>query len=201
MDNTNSKAHAYSGEPIKIATVGTATNAAMPMPWAFLSQLARQVHSAKTQLLALRELLRAARFSSLEEFTDFLKHTRRVWLTAAAALILLFAALDLVQQLIDWARNARLRRQELAVASVNPDRLIARCGPATDDVSKEIYPIVMRTMTYQPKGRESVVLVFSRTDEDNSPWVFLSMHDERRANSYETPQAKIAALPCLDSTR
>jgi hypothetical protein len=58
----------------------------------------------------------------------------------------------------------------------------------------------MRTISYQA-GDRTVVLTFSRTAEDKSDWVFLSMNDENGSASYETPDTKIAALPCLDSTK
>jgi hypothetical protein len=137
----------------------------------------------------------------LAELAKFLKQTRRVWLIAAGAIFGLMAAVALVDRVSEWARNARVRRHELAVASVTPDRLIARCGQPAEDVTKELYPILIQTMSYQPKDNERFVLVFSRTAEEKSDWVFLSMKDHSGTRSFETPDAKIAALPCLDSTR
>jgi hypothetical protein len=104
-----------------------------------------------------------------------------------------------MKRVSEWARNTRERRHEQAVASVTPDRLIARCGQPVEDLTKEVYPILMRTMIYPPKGNEKLVLAFSRTAEEKSDWVFLSMSDESGARSYDTPEAKIAALSCLDS--
>jgi hypothetical protein len=43
------------------------------------------------------------------------------------------------------------------------------------------------------------MLVFSRTAQEKSDWVFLAMKDESGARSYDTPETKIAALPCLNS--
>lgn len=101
--------------------------------------------------------------------------------------------------------GARVRagqeRSREAVASVTPDRLIARCGRPAEDVTKEVYPILVRTISYQPKDNEKLVFVFSRTAEEKSDWVFLTMKDESGARSYDTPEAKIAALPCLDSKK
>ena len=87
------------------------------------------------------------------------------------------------------------------VATVDPDRLIARCGEAVQDVTKEVFPIFIRTMSYPAGGNRTLVLAFSRTAEEKSDWVFLSMNEETGSSSYETPDAKIAALPCLDSTK
>ena len=106
----------------------------------------------------------------------------------------------LTQHAADWLKNRRERRQELAIATVTPEHLIARCGQAAQDETKEVYPIMMRTMSYQ-RGGEKLVMAFSRTAEEKSDWVFLSMQDASGANAYDTPQAKIAALPCLDSRK
>jgi hypothetical protein len=107
----------------------------------------------------------------------------------------------LVKDLTRWFKTARERRQEQAVATVTPDRLIARCGPPAEDQTKEVYPILMRTMTYQPRASEKLVVAFSRTAEDHSDWVFLSMKDDVQPTTFDTPQAKIAALPCLYSKK
>jgi hypothetical protein len=45
------------------------------------------------------------------------------------------------------------------------------------------------------------VVAFSRTAEEKSDWVFLSMKDEVQTRSYDTPDAKAAALPCLNSKK
>jgi hypothetical protein len=84
---------------------------------------------------------------------------------------------------------------------LTPDNLFARCGAAAQDVSREVYPLVMRTVSYQPRGSEKLVISFSRTAEEKSDWVFLSMRNESGASIYDTPEAKIAALPCLDSKK
>lgn len=130
----------------------------------------------------------------------FLKKTRHVWLTLAATLAGLVVLSMVTQRAADWLKNRRERRQEQAVATVTPEHLIARCGQAAQDETKEVYPIVMRTMSYQRSG-EKLVIAFSRTAEEKSDWVFLSMQDASGANVYDTPEAKIAALPCLDSRK
>lgn len=108
---------------------------------------------------------------------------------------------NLVERMSEWARYARERRHEQAVASVTPDRLIARCGQAVEDVTRGLYPILIRTIRYERKGNEKVVLVFTRTAEEKSDWVFLSMKDESGARTFDTAEAEIAALPCMDSNK
>jgi len=110
-------------------------------------------------------------------------------------------AVTVMKGIAERARIARERRHEEAAATVTPENLIARCGPAAEDVTKEMYPMLMRTMSYQPRENEKMVFEFSRTAEEKSVWVFLSMKDESGARSYDTPEAKIAALPCLDSKK
>lgn len=145
--------------------------------------------------------LRGGRMPSFAEFRDFAKRTRRLWLTLAAAIIGLVAAVNVWARVAEWARNTRVKRQEQAVATVTPEHLITRCGAAAADVTKEVYPIAMRTMTYELPDRQKLVFAFSRTMETNSNWVFLSMDNESRGENYQTTEAKIAALPCLDSTK
>ena len=78
--------------------------------------------------------------------------------------------------------------------------MFARCGTAVLDETKVVYPVLMRTISYQPMGGEKLLVSFSRTAEEKSDWVFLSMENEDGA-VYDTPEAKIAALPCLDSMK
>ncbi len=149
----------------------------------------------------LLQVASRVRAISLAELGAYLKRTSRLWLTMTGVIFGLIVLITFTQRLIDRARNARERHHELAVASVTPDRLIARCGEAGRDVTKQVFPILMRSLTYSPSGERTVVLTFSRTAEEKSDWVFLSMNDANGSASYDTPDAKIAVLPCLDSTR
>lgn len=153
----------------------------------------------KSQIAALIEVARGPGYPSFVECASILKRTWRVWLMAAGAIFGVMVAIVLVEGATERYRNAREIRYERAVASASPDRLVARCGQPAEVATKNMYPIVVRKMSYQVKGNEKVVLVFSRTAEEKSDWVFLAMKDESGARSYDTPKAKIAALPCLDS--
>jgi hypothetical protein len=154
----------------------------------------------KISVAGLLEKLRTGDWPSSAELLEVAKASRRLWLTTGAVVIGLMAAVNLMGRAIDWARDARMKRQEAAIASLTPEHLMARCGAAAEDVSKEVYPIVMRTMTYQ-RGGQQLVVAFSKMEEEKGQWVFLSMKDDRRAQSYETTEAKIAAMPCLDSRK
>lgn len=141
---------------------------------------------------------RPSQYSLFEDLLEYLKGTRNVWLSLAGAVIVFMLAVSVVKGMAERSRIATEKRHEEAAATVTPDNLITRCGPAAEDVTKEMYPMVMRTMSYQARGNEKAVFEFSRTAEEKSVWVFLSMKDESGAKSYDSPEAKIAALPCLD---
>ena len=135
------------------------------------------------------------------ELADFLKRTKHVWMIAAGAIFGVMAVVTVTTRLAERAKDAREKRQEQAVLDVMPEKLLARCGPPAEDVTKEMYPVVLRTMSYQHGENEKIVFAFSRTAEAKSDWVFLSMKDESGAKSFETTEAKIAALPCLDAKK
>jgi hypothetical protein len=149
----------------------------------------------------LAEMPRTGEYSWLADLGEFLKRTKRGWLIAAGATVGLMAVMALTERMTEWARNAREKRHEQAAATVTPESLIARCGPPAGDVTKEVFPVVMRTMRYEAGEKAKIVFEFSRTAEEKSDWVFLSMKDESGAQSYDTPEAKIAAMTCLDSKK
>lgn len=106
------------------------------------------------------------------------------------------------------AREARLKvvrenRQWTAVNNLTPEQLIARCGQPVEDHTKDLYPMVAREMSYKSSDEGMVVMAFSKTGEEGSHWVFMSMKKWSGGTeyAYDTPSAKIAALPCLDSQR
>jgi hypothetical protein len=134
------------------------------------------------------------------EFLDFLKQTKRVWLMAVAAIVGLILVVTLAQRGFGWLSKKRERRHEQAVASTTPEHLLARCGQPAEDTTKNMYPILMRTMTYQVSRSETYTFDFSRTAEEKSDWVFLSMKDAT-GKTYDTPEEKVAAMSCLDSRR
>ncbi|HEY6387425.1 MAG TPA: hypothetical protein VIX91_17260 [Candidatus Acidoferrum sp.] len=153
------------------------------------------------QRVVAPEISQTGAAATIVEFGEFLKRTKHVWLIVAGAVFVMMAAVTVVSRVSERARNARKKRQERAALDVMPENLIARCGPPAEDVTKEIYPVMVRTISYQRGENEKIVLEFSRTAETKSDWVFLSMKDQGGTRSFETPDAKIAALPCLDSTK
>lgn len=130
------------------------------------------------------------------EFVSFLKRTWKVWAIVAGAIFGLIALTTVQKGISERARIARQARLEHAVASVTADSLLSRCGPPSQDDTRDLYPVILRSMVYQ-RGDQKFIFEFSRTAEENSDWVFLSMKDATGTKTFDTPQAKIAALPCL----
>ncbi|HVS74580.1 MAG TPA: hypothetical protein VHE23_04080 [Candidatus Acidoferrales bacterium] len=134
------------------------------------------------------------------ERAQFARLTKRALPIAGVFLVLLFAGLA-IQKGAAWLKQRRENRQYLAVSNLTPDRLIARCGQPAEDATHDMYPMISREMRYSSPGGRNVVLAFSRTAEEGSGWVFLSIKDAQNDLAYDTPSAQIAALPCLDSTK
>ena len=134
------------------------------------------------------------------EFLDFLKQTKRIWLVVVGAIVGLILLVTLAQRGFEWFSRSRERKHEQAVASVTPEHLLARCGQPAEDTTRNLYPILMRTMIYQISRNEAYTFEFSRTAEDQSDWVFLSMKDAN-GKSYETAEEKVGAMSCLNSRK
>ena len=100
-----------------------------------------------------------------------------------------------------WFKERRENRQFIAVNNLTPERLVARCGPALEDQTKNLYPIITRDMSYKSDSRRTIMFTFSKTAEESSNWVFVSMQDSNGAADLESPSAKISALSCLDSKK
>lgn len=137
---------------------------------------------------------------SVAEFVGFLKRTKRVWLMAVGTIVGLIVLATVAERGYAWFSEKRERRQEHAVATVTPEHLRARCGQPLEDTTKSVYPILMRTMTYQMSRNETYIFDFSRTAEENSDWVFLSMKDSN-GRSYATAEEKVSAMSCLNSRK
>jgi len=149
----------------------------------------------------LQAVGRAGGHATLAGFGEFLKKTGPVWLIAVCAIFGVMTVVTVQKRMAESARIAREKRHEEAAATVTPERLTTRCGQPVEDLTKDMYPIVTRTMVYRGSENEKIVFAFSRTAEEKSEWVFLSMRDERGGKSLDTPEAKIAALPCLDEKK
>lgn len=120
-----------------------------------------------------------------------------------AAAFLGFLALDFLVQIPRWMNASHVRRVQRIVDTVTPASVITSCGQPLEDVTKDLYPMISRRMTFNSRKADSgkVVLFFSRTSEENSQWLYSSMHDETGTTSYNTPDEQMAALPCLASTK
>ena len=133
-----------------------------------------------------------------------LPETKQSWIMAGSVLLVvagLFFAQFVIVKAAGWFKQTRERRITKATDTVTPDRLLARCGAAIEDTTTDVYPVVKRTMRYKISSQRTALFTFTRTADEPQNWVLLSMQDSVGDVSYETPEAKISALPCLDSTR
>jgi len=101
----------------------------------------------------------------------------------------------------EWFRQRRENRQFIAVNNLTPERLIARCGAPPSDETRNLYPIVARDLGYKAEDNGTILFKFSKTAEQSSDCVFMSMQDSKDGKEYDTPEAKISALSCLDSRK
>ena len=133
-----------------------------------------------------------------------IKSNKQSWIMAGSVVLVVVALLVaqfVIVKTSQWYAQSRERRITRATDSVTPDRLIARCGTPAEDVSADVYPIVRRTIRYKSSGQQSIVFTFTRTADEPQNWVLLSMKDSEGGASYETPEAKVSALSCLDSSK
>jgi len=101
----------------------------------------------------------------------------------------------------EWFHQRRENRQFIAANNLTPERLIARCGAPASDETRNLYPIIARDLSYKAESGGTVLFKFSKTAEQSSDWVFMSMQDAQDGKEYEAPEAKISALSCLDSKK
>ena len=139
--------------------------------------------------------------SQFADFVAFLKRTRRIWAIAIGMFVGLILTVALLQKMTEMAKIAQQRRFDKAIASMTPEHLIARCGKPAEDVTKEVFPVILRTIRYDGGSSEKLTFAFSRTAEQQSDWVFLTMKDENGTRNFDTPESKILAFSCLDSTK
>jgi len=134
-----------------------------------------------------------------------LKLPSKLKITQQSGLIAATLLLGLVTLLIFGRATGKNKatgevREERTVESLTPEALISRCGPPAGDVTNDLYPMIKRTMSYESSGKGRLVLEFSRTAEENSDWVFLSMSDGN-GTAYGTSETQIAAMSCLQSRK
>jgi hypothetical protein len=123
-------------------------------------------------------------------------------LLLAAAFLVAIVGVRVLVAAPNWFKQRRENRQFIAVNNLTPDRLMARCGQPVSDATKNLYPMIARDMNYESKSGVTLVFKFSKTAEESSEWVFMSMQDSNGDSAkYDSPEAKVAALSCLDSKK
>jgi hypothetical protein len=119
----------------------------------------------------------------------------------AAACVAAIVGVRVLISAPQWFKQRRENRQFIAVNNLTPERLIARCGPPVSDETRNMYPMIARDLRYKAESSGTIVFKFSRTAEESSDWVFMSMQDPNGGKEYDSPVAKISALSCLDSKK
>jgi hypothetical protein len=123
-------------------------------------------------------------------------------LLLAAGCIAAIAGMRVLIAAPGWFKVRRENRQFIAANNLTPERLIARCGQPISEATKNLYPIIARDMNYKSDNGATILFKFSKTAEESSEWVFTSMQDANGGGAnYESPEAMIAALSCLDSRK
>jgi hypothetical protein len=130
-----------------------------------------------------------------------LKPVLKQRLLVAAGMLLGIIAVRYLLLIPGWMKVRRENRQFIAVNNLTPERLIARCGQPVSDETRDLYPMVARDMRYKSRSEETLVFKFSKTAEESSDWVFMSMQDSAGDAKYDTPEAQIDAFSCLDSRK
>jgi hypothetical protein len=181
-----------SSEPMELTKLGEDIGEAPPS-----QPMNSPEQTADTQVSRAEE---PAGARQLWKFVMAGKISERTWLIVATVFLGLVTLL-IFSLMPRRNRVVQEKPAERTVESVTPETVMAGCGQPAEDVTKDLYPMIKRTMSYKPSGRGAVVLEFSRTAEENSQWVFLSMMDENGTMKYETPATQIAALPCLGSRK
>lgn len=125
---------------------------------------------------------------------------RRLFVMAIGVIAAVLAG-NYLMQVSRWTKRRREERQWTVVNNLTPDHLVARCGQPLADETKDLYPMVVRDMRYLASDKQTVVFKFSRTSEQGSDWVFMSMQNAASGSEYQTPMAKIMALGCLNSKK
>ena len=199
MEETKQQETPYSDEPIEITGPDSLRSPTEVTESSGTGKTASKQTQTAQKVVAPKVSQTGAAGTKVES-AEFPKRTKRVWLIVAGAIFGMMAVATVVARLSERAKNAAEKRQEEEILEVTPNNLIAGCGAPAEDVTKEMYPVVLRTMSYQRGENKKIIFEFSRTAEKKSDWVLLSMKDQSGTSS-ETPEAKIAALPCLASTK
>ena len=197
MEDTKTTVGAKAAEPLESADAMKMTKLSEDIGDAGTSQPADSTEPGGDKEQAGPATPAGARKTETLQFK--LKITQGSWLIAATLLM------GLVMLLIFGRAMGRNKatgefHQERTVESLTPESLVAMCGQPAADATKDLYPMIKRTMSYESSGKGTLVLEFSRTAEEKSDWVFLGMSDGNGA-TYGTPETQIAAMPCLKSRK
>jgi hypothetical protein len=148
MEETKQRECVYSDERTEIATVGSPQEETKAAESAEPGRAAPAPEATqKTPMTVSPVIARGGEHWQFANFLEYLKRTRRVWLILASATIGFMAVVTVVKGVSERARIAREKRHEEAAATVTPENMIARCGSPAEDVTKQMHPVLTRTMS------------------------------------------------------
>ena len=182
-------------EPVEAPEAVPPTETAETASW---SEPAQSPLASTAPLSRVDEPSASERFAA---FLQFLDRTKRAWVIAASAILALLVVGFAAKRVSEWTKVPPAVQHSVVATNITPEVLTTRCGQPAADVTTEMYPLLTRTMTYEASGNQTYIFSFSRTAEKNSDWLFLSMKDVSGTNSYDTPEAEVAAMPCLNSPK
>jgi hypothetical protein len=208
MDDTKTTETAKPAEPQESVNAPEATKAAEPSEPSDvmrMTKLGEDIGEAKTSHAADSADAEGhqgpsgsaapARLKPAAKIAFPLHMTQQTWLIVAT-LFLGVMVLLIFSRTGSKTKAVAEVREEKTVEALTPESLLAKCGPPVEDVTKDLYPMIKRTMSYKPSGKGTLTFEFSRTSQEKSEWLFLSMSDENGA-TYATPETQTAAMPCL----
>ena len=143
------------------------------------------------------------------EIMDQTKSSSSSDLTASAIAERQAEAKEIAESLTGKRTAASADHSRYSPVTVSREHSSGESSPVAEFVgflkqTKRVWLMAVGTMvglivlTYQMSGNETYIFDFSRTAEENSDWVFLSMKDAK-GKSYETAEEKVGAMSCLNS--
>jgi len=194
-----SKPHTLADSPESIATTALDTaplEPGAPQPSATAQAGPPSQQLTNTRLSALLDFARKFRHLSFAEISAFVKRIRRLSLNAAGAVFGLIALFVSVEQTVAWYRDVRERRHELAVDTVTPERLIARCGAAEQDVSS-----LSRPPAHYELSRPRQPHIGPRLQQDRRGKKRLGIFVHEGRKRIQLRHTRRENRPCHDSTK
>lgn len=97
-----------------------------------------------------------------------------------------------------WGHKVEEVRQESILASLTPDKAIAKCGKLIEDKSELNGATITRRLILRNYYGLAVELDFTAAQNQPDKWKLTEIQDPSGEVKYDTPSSKMGVLPCLD---